>query len=370
MRQIGDPIADPLVADYCARQPGDVAPLLGRLFRAAGLPEEHPLVSRYLQALAPVELGDRRAIERGQLVFELFGPEVLLILGSYALPLAYAAGHGVQVVYRARRLKEDPVRRLCDTAQMVINVMQPGQLEPGGIGWRSTRKVRLIHALVRAHVLADPQAPWASAWGTPINQEDQAGTLLSFSAAVLQGLRKMGAKLSREDADAYVLAWAAIGRLLGVDDALLPASEADAATLARTIGGRQIRPTAEGKELNDQLLRAVGTLFPVQGYAVSLTHFFLDDSVFGPDVARALQLPQPNWTRWLVWARAHQKRVVLGLLNRVPGARWRRSEIAKRFAQAMILLRRPDAHVPFEVPRRWISRWRMRGPDPAIDLSP
>jgi hypothetical protein len=360
MRRVGDPSVDALVADHLGDRPGDVGRLLGHLFRTTRMPEDHPLVARYAQLPLPADLGDAATIARGQRVFELFGPEVLLILGSYALPLAYAAGNGVQVIDRARRLKDEPIRRLCDTAQMVLNVMLPGFLEPGQVGRQATQKVRLVHALVRAHVQSDPARPWIAAWGVPINQEDQAGTLLSFSVAVLHGLRKMGARISREDGNAYIVAWSAVGRLLGVHASLLPADEEDAANLARRIGERQIRPTVEGQELAHELLSAVETLFPVRGYATSLSHFFLQDGVFGPDVAAALQLPEPNWTKWLVTLRAGQKRLVLGLLPRVPGARDRRSYLARRFAQALILLRRPDGHVPFQVPAHWLRRWRVR----------
>jgi hypothetical protein len=359
MRSIGDPPVDALVSEHLARSPKDLGSLLHDLFRTSRMPNDHPLVSAYMQLFPIVDVGDRRRVEQGQRLFELFGPEILLTLGSCALPLAYAAGNGVQVIYRARRLKEDPVRRLCDTAQMVLNVMQPGQLQNGRVGWYSSRKVRLIHALVRHHVQLDPTDPWRADWGTPINQEDQAGTLLTFSVAVLHGLKTMGATISQDDADAYVFAWSEIGRLLGVDDSLLPTNERDGAELASRIGERQIRWTVEGAELANQTAAAVETLFPIKGYGVSLTHFFLENTPFGAKVARTLGLPEPNWTKWLVRLRAASKRAVLWLLNWVPGARRRRSFFARHFAQAMILLRRPDGNAPFAVPDGVLKQWAL-----------
>jgi hypothetical protein len=369
LRHVGDPQVDDLVARYLETRPVDVGPLLHQLFSSRGMPEEHPLVSEYLRAVssASATLGDPEEIARGQRLFDLFGPEALLTLGSYALPTAYAAGNGVQAIYRARRLKDDPIRRLCDTAQMVIDVMQPRGLEPNGIGWYSTRKVRLVHALVRHQIQCDPACAWSMDWGRPINQEDQAGTLLSFSVGVLDGLKKMGARTAPEDADAYVYAWSVIGRLLGVDESLLVSTEAQGAVLARRIGERQIRPTPQGKELNDKLLGAVDSLFPLRGYAVSLTHFFLDNSVFGTQVVDALQLPEANWTRYLVQARAAQKRFLLSWLDRVPGARKRRSWVAGHVAQAMLMLKRPDGKVPFEVPERLILHWGLRRKAPPRD---
>jgi uncharacterized protein (DUF2236 family) len=360
MRSVGDPGVDELIAEHDAtRHPGSLERLLGELFRTQRMPEADPLVRSYLTALPRIDLVDRDVIARGQQLFGLYGPEVLMILGSYSLPLAYAAGHGVQVVYRSRRMKDDPIRRLCDTAQMVVNVMQPGELEEGGVGWLATRKVRLIHALVRRWVQVDTTNPWRAEWGLPINQEDQAGTLLTFSIATLHGLRRMGARVTSAEADAYITAWSAVGRLLGVDPSLLPSSEDEATDLALRIGGRQVRPTLEGRQLTAQLLSSVQTLFPVPGYAASLTHFFLQDTVFGENVAAALELPKANWTRWFVTVRAAQKRTILRWLDWVPGARRRRSWVARQFAQRMILHKRPDADAPFAVPPTFRGRWGL-----------
>lgn len=363
MRGVTDPLVDELIREHAARRgAGELQRLLGELFAAVGLPESDPLVADYQRALPTFQLRDSARVERGQELFELFGPEALLVLGSYALPLAYAAGNGVQAIARARRLKDDPIRRLCDTAQMVVGVMTRGALLPQGAGVRAAHKVRLIHGLVRHHLRAQPGEPWSDDWGAPINQEDLAGTLLSFSLAVLDGLRRMGAPISRAEGDDYIFAWAEVGRLLGVDESLLPNDELSATPLALRIGARQIRGTPEGAALTRQLLQAVESLFPLPGYATSLTQFFLKNTVFGPNVAGALALPDANWTRWLVQARAAQKRATLELLEYVPGARRRRSFIARRFAQAMILLRRPDGRVPFEVTQPLLGKWCLAPP--------
>jgi hypothetical protein len=372
MRLVCDPVVDEVITRYFASASReDVGALMHTLFRQGVLSATHPLVAAYTAALdgrpeAPIG----PTVARGQRLFELYGPEILLTLGSYAVPLAYAAANGVQVIYRARRLKDDPIRRLCDTAQMVINVMQAGELARGGIGWRSIRKVRLIHAVIRHLVAKDHEekdeqgqvtsSPWQAAWGRPINQEDQAGTLLTFSIGAIHGLRLMGAQISKDDGDDYLSAWAAVGRLLGVEESLLPVDELEGAELAKKIGARQHAATPEGQMLMGHLLRAVDSLFPFRGYALSLSHFFLGTTVYGEKVVEILRLPKPNWTRFLVGARAHQKRFVLRLLQWVPGARRRRRFVARNFTQAMLLWKRPDAQAPFEVPPGLLERWRIR----------
>lgn len=360
LRRVGDPPVDALVERHVARfGPQSLRSLIAELFRSSSMPEGNELVAALRREVRPVEVENWQLIERGQRLFELYGPEILLTLGSYSLPLAYAAGNGVQVIARARRLKDDPVRRLCDTAQMVVNVMQVGALQPGEIGERSAQKVRLIHGLVRHEVESYGNDPWRLEWGKAINQEDMAGTLLTFSAAPLQALRRMGARVSEADANAYIAAWSLVGRLLGVDASLLVSCEDAARSLALRIGQRQLRATTEGRELNAQLLRAVESLFPLKGYALSLTHFFLEDTVFGGDVTAILGLPNANWTKWVVRGRAAEKRAVLALLDSMPGARKRRSFVARHVTQKMILLRRPDAIGPFEVPASLRQHWGL-----------
>ena len=61
----------------------------------------------------------------------------------------------------------------------------------------------------------------------------------------------------------------------------------------------------------------------------------------------------------LVVARACQKRKLLALLNVVPGARWRRSFVARRFVQNMLLLRRPKGDSPFEIPEDLARTWHV-----------
>jgi len=169
----------------------------------------------------------------------------------------------------------------------------------------------------------------------------------------------MGAVIAADQGNAYVRTWGAVGRFLGVDDALLPETESEATTLAMRIGARQIRKTPEGEELSRHLLATVDNLFPVSGYAASLSHFFLSDTAFGASVADVLGIPPPNWTQWLVRARAAQKRVTLRWLDWFPGARTRRSFIARHMVQKLLLLGRPDARAPFEIPERLKLAWRL-----------
>ena len=266
----------------------------------------------------------------------------------------------MQVIHSARRHEYDGIRRLTETAQMVINLMVPGGLEPEGIGARSARKVRLMHALVRQHVRSMPEPAWSAALGEPINQEDLAGTLLTFSLLVIDGLKKIGAVVSPAAERGYYALWSHVGAILGIDARLRPATGDEAVALAARIGARQFRTSPEGQHLARELIKVNDALFPVPGYGLSLMHFFLQTTPFGVDLTEVLDLPAPNWTRLLVRARAAQKRVVLDWLPRVRGAEQRRRVLSGFFAQRLIALQRPDKISPFEVPPELWQRWRFR----------
>src|SRR5207237_333361 len=145
---------------------------------------------------------------------------------------------------------------------------------------------------------------WPDTFGTPINQEDLAGTLLTFSVLVLHGLRKIGARITADEEIGYLEVWRHVAVILGIDERLVATRVAEAERLAVRIGRRQIRRSDEGRTLARQLSKAVDGLFPIPGYGLSLMHFFLDDSLFGIDLASILELPPANWTRALVQARA------------------------------------------------------------------
>jgi hypothetical protein len=218
-----------------------------------------------------------------------------------------------------------------------------------------------MHALIRRHVRQSARvAPWSESYGEPINQEDLAGTLLTFSLLVLDGLRKIGAELADEEELGYLEVWYQVGKILGLEPELLPRRIDAAKTLAIRIGKRQFRPSAEGRALMHELVKVTNGMFPVPGYGLSIMHFFLDGAVFGVNLAEVLGLPPADWTRVLVRVRAAQKRFVLHWLNRVPGARRRRSAWSRYFTQQLILLENPDKNAPFEVPSGLASNWGLR----------
>jgi hypothetical protein len=368
MRMQMDPLADTVIERlFSEGKVESVNQLMCTLVENDDLPSSKlpPYVREYLVRTQEEVLGvDPEALRQGQELFELFGPEVMMVLGFYSLPAAYAARKGVQVLARTGLLHKHPVRRVFETAQMVVDVMTPGGLEPDGRGVRTLQKVRLMHAAVRYMIRHDTQRPWdAQELGEPLNQEDLAGTLMTFSYVVLEGLRMLRIHLTPEQQQSWLASWVAVGCLLGVDPRLLPATVDEARELTLLIRQRQIAPSPEGVAMTASLIQGLKQLTPnlLEGLPASMIHFFLDqDQWMGVNVADLLHVPKPDWTSIFPHTVGH----VAGLVDWVGDrnflvARMLRY-LSKTLVEGMLLLESRGRRTSFSIPQHLQERWALR----------
>src|ERR1700722_9529027 len=229
----------------------------------ASLPKD---IRDYLaKNVALPEWADLAKIKRGQQLFETWGLQISLCLFCASLPSAYAAAKGVKVLCTTARLETDARRRVMETGQFLLNVLAVGSFEPPGKGFRSIQHVRLMHAAVRQMIkIHDSKKPglWDPDWGIPINQEDLAGTMLSFSYVPVDPLRRLGVRVSTKDAEAYLHLWNVIGHLLGLDDDMRVLGIDDATALVETIRRRQFKASPEGKEMTKALMDLLNEMTP------------------------------------------------------------------------------------------------------------
>ena len=87
-----------------------------------------------------------------------------------------------------------------------------------------------------------------------INQEDMAGTLMSFSSLIFEGLSVLGIELEPFEKEAYIHCWRVIGHMIGLDDDLIPKNSADAVKLGNRILEHQMANSPQGSELMKSLL--------------------------------------------------------------------------------------------------------------------
>jgi len=275
MREAVDPPADAVAASLCDRGTERLVATLiknrqmwdqdGEPSRA--LPEDIRAYMKDASRLPPWV--KERAIGEAQGFFLQYGLASSTLLACASLPQCYVMKYGTEVLAYTKFLQVDPTRRIRETAQMVMDVMCPGGLKPGGRGVRATMKVRVMHAIVRHMVRHDPSSranpsdpALRAKFGLPINQEDMAYTLMTFSYVVIEGFRTMGYPMTEAQRDGYIHCWNVVGYLMGIKEELLPARFKDAEELFRAIQRRQHGRSEAGQKLTASLLKAIEDALP------------------------------------------------------------------------------------------------------------
>ncbi len=283
------------------------------------------ILDEYIQSSASLpDWADPDKIKNGEKLFALYGPAVFMLLNVSSLPMCYTCAKGAQVLYETGRLLShndniDPLaRRLMETAQMVVNVLSEGGLSNEGKGIITLQKVRLIHASIR-YYLKEGQyhgQKWdVSSFGEPINQEDLAGTLMSFGPVILAGLKKLNIDVSEKQQSDYMHCWKVVGYLMGIDDRLLPDTFDDGFELATKILKHQADESKAGQALTDSCIQFMNALIPgnlfneVPPYFID---YFLEEfaDASGKDLASFIGLDESS---------TREDRIVLRLAKIVTG---------------------------------------------------
>ncbi|MFY9587130.1 MAG: oxygenase MpaB family protein [Actinomycetota bacterium] len=371
MRHIADRDVDEVVARYFEESGAGAHEFFQQLVRTPEpLPEEcSPAVAEYLNEKPPLpRWADAGLMAAGEEFFGEWGLYVPLVLICSSLPECYGAAKGVQVLHLTARLATDARRRVIETAQMVLDVMSPGGMAIDGPGYRTVRRVRLMHAGVRYLIQNDPRVNrsgdagpgprWDPDWGVPINQEDLAGTLTTFSWTVLTGLRLIGVPVTKEQEEAYLHAWNVVGAMMGIKEELIPKDAADADALATAIRARQWKESIEGVEMTRALLDMLegsGPARVVPGFGPAMIRHFIGD-----ELADTLAVPRTTRTAGIV-RRLSVAAFAAGMTQqRSRLARAMAGRVSRGLLRAYADFDRGGERPSFEIPTALAETWKVR----------
>jgi hypothetical protein len=379
MSQTGDPGGDAVIAEHAEWNqrvhgrdvsPSEVVQGVARTLRFAD--DDSPAVLAYLRDTPepPIPVDPER-IDRGVAFFADHSLEIGSALFCGSLPAGYASPRGARVLTLTGRLTSDLVRRVTETAQMILNVTRKGGLETGvGPGYQDTRRVRLMHAAVRHFIEHDPALPrvehlpvpahgWCTGWGTPINQEDMLGGMLTFTVTVFDVLDLLHVRYRPEDAEAYLHLWCVVASLLGVDPSILPADRAEAEESAALIRSRQLDASRDGRELARALIDKLEELVRVpqfRGMVPAMVRWYL-----GPDVAGLLGVEWTPWQYVLDGPIGWTSRIVHVDERRFQATRLAMRQIGGSAIQGFMQSNRLGDRDPFDLPNQLRERLE-RGP--------
>jgi hypothetical protein len=278
MTHTADPLADNAVAALFKRGSIEAGNELFNhlLMNEELLPPDAPAeLQAYLAQSAQFpSWTDYELVRQAEVFFERNGPFCLVALLCASLPECYALKNEAAVLATTMQLEQHTYRRVLETTQLVVAVMREGGMRSPGEGIKAVQKVRLLHATIR-HLILSPRPsakPAASpksfgeavarsrAWdpataGQPINQEEIAYTLLTFSYVILRSFDRLGIHVTPEEQKAFFHCWNVVGSLMGVREELLTFRFEDGARLFSRIKARRMSVSDEGRDLTRALTR-------------------------------------------------------------------------------------------------------------------
>lgn len=224
-------------------------------------------------------------VEQGAKVFRRYGPELFEYFGAITLN-GYNNNSVVKpLVLTGAYAGESAKSRFLETAAFWVDVSEPGGLAPGGAGWKTTMRVRIMHVFVRRRLLQHPE--WRlQDWGVPISQGDALITLMAGCVAPGFALRIAGFRTSGDDILAMMHFWRYIGYLMGVQPRWYPET------------------VKEGLQFSFTAFAAGAGLAGEDG--VLLCRSF--NEAFKP-------IPKPEANRWQQWQAELDHRIHQGFVN-------------------------------------------------------
>lgn len=230
---VTDEPGDRVVAAFRRLPPGagwrmlDEAMALGSARAVHGAPRE--LQELLAPVFEPPGWVDHDLLEAGAVAWwRAGGFAQLLALSAGSLAYGYGVGSLARPLARTGRLTQMAPRRLGETARWAVEATRPGALRPGGAGLRATVRLRMVHALIRAHLRT--AGDWDTFnWGEPISAGDTVATgVIGFFVYPLRGLQDIGVRYRDDELEAMTHLWAYISFLMGAPAEFLPGSFADA----------------------------------------------------------------------------------------------------------------------------------------------
>lgn len=195
--------------------------------------------------------------------------------------------------------------RLFETTQHILQCTKSLEsIQPGGDGFASTIRVRLLHAAVRQRILklaaTKPEYYDVQAWGIPINDLDSMATISTFSATLIWlSLPRQGIYLRQQEIVDYIALWRYVGYLVGCPTEHFETPE-KAKRLNEALLLYEIHPTETSKTLANNIIKSLEGQPP--GYASA---DFLTASarwLNGNDLCDELGLSRPSPYYWSLMA--------------------------------------------------------------------
>ena len=300
-----------------------------------------PLRAFFAEIDTPPSWLDWELQAAGAEVYRRGGIELVYVARDVSFVGGYQASAFNKTLLLTGALTKGATRRLGETLRWALDSTAEGGMRRFGAGFKSTVRVRLIHALVRRHVSQLPSWQMRD-WGLPINQIDMAATLLGAASVPLLGARMLGMLQTRAERDAATHSARYLGWLMGVEERWLPTDEASAMRLLYEFLLSISNPDETSVQLaqpmaDEPLSRPYPRWAALRGRFDRARHLSISRLFLGRRGMRNLGLPESTlpWYPILNWPRCAARH----LLSRVvPGGKGRAARAGRQAQEDFLQL--------------------------------
>ncbi|KPI43482.1 uncharacterized protein AB675_6889 [Cyphellophora attinorum] len=259
----------------------------------------HPALEHlYTTACTPPFPVDWDQMVRGQDVFYRYAGPSLTGLAYQSLLGGMGAARVVETLARTGGFNTKVARhRLFETTQFILECTRDLEsIRPGGDGFASALRVRLLHAAVRKRILGlEEKYPGyysVEENGVPINDLDCIATIGTFSATLLYlSLPRQGIWVTRQEEVDYIALWRLIAWYTGTPTEWFETPER-AKMVMESLLLNEIRPSKTSGVLANNIIRALENTPP----AYASRSFLLANTRWlnGHELCDALELGRPG----------------------------------------------------------------------------
>ena len=322
---IGDPDLDPVMEELSELPPAD----LHRFIRAGVERDDDAILLCAPQVLRDffdnVEVPDWvdfEAFEPGQRAFynNLSNMLIAYAIGSAVEGFSTLVSKSFSISGRVTGLGPGAVRRLKQNNRHMVETYFPGGLLRDGEGWKVSMRIRFVHARMRK-LLADSDAWDHAAWGTPLSAAHIGGiALYTFSIRQFEHAISMGSVINREERESIVKIWRYGGHILGVPDAILFTSEAEARRIYKIGHLCEPPPDADALDVANAVFKAIPEMAGVkteeERKSLQMYAYRLSRALIGNELADRYGYPKTIRSRYLVLLYFRTKARLIELLTK------------------------------------------------------
>ena len=160
------------------------------------------------------------------------------------------------------RVRDQGVRRLRQNNRHMIEIFMPDGLTRDGDGWKLSVRIRLVHAQLR-RLLGNSDEWDREAWGLPISSAHLGYAITSFSARLLDHMKRLGAEYTEEERKSFMSIWRYTGHVMGIPSSILFRDEDDAQHLRRIGSMCEPPPSPESIVMANALINSAPLVIDV-----------------------------------------------------------------------------------------------------------